>query len=529
MLVYSFNLVFLSYIYVWGTQERQLLSETQECWSLPGFSAPLAFWSQDASESAGRHHRVTCGGSRGAADPAVAPQPVDPGSPRHGDRSQQQTRPWAGNTHTAGSLAADSAGLASRGGHGPGVTARPAPAASTFLPQAAPEGAGRSPGGRPPPGCLVAADRPRARPLRPNQGGGGGGARGASEPQGRPPRQQLPRLPAPPRASPRLPAPPRASWPQRRPESCARAPHCPPLQRLSRGSLRATFRISPNVRPRSLPPKPLIPRRRSPARPRPEPRTSCPSGPGPLVSPDLRSLPPVLCSRSSPLSSRPALTPAPRRPHPPRPPQPPQPAAGLRGLPSPAVLPPPLGPAASQTYSRVGGRGPRRRGRPSRRGRAARALRSCGRAGNRLSPTQPGSARAAAEAAERLHTCSVSGPACADATNSRSAGGGGRARRAAAASRRLPRGQPGKEADDAPPKIAPAAPAPAPAYSAPPRAARRRRRRPEPRTLLAAGRALQALGETQPSQPPQRVPPETQESGPKAPPQLSCSRLLGEK
>nr|XP_025850534.1 serine/arginine repetitive matrix protein 1-like [Vulpes vulpes] len=265
MLVYSFNLVFLSYIYVWGTQERQLLSETQECWSLPGFSAPLAFWSQDASESAGRHHRVTCGGSRGAADPAVAPQPVDPGSPRHGDRSQQQTRPWAGNTHTAGSLAADCAGLASRGRHGPGVTARPAPAASTFLPQAAPEGAGRSPGGRPrsrmPRRCGSPASSPAAtQPGRRRRRRSAGSKRAP----GTAPKAAAS---APPRASPRLPEPPGPSGGRVLRSSSALPP--PPPQRLSRGTLRATVRISPNVRPRSLPPKPLIPRRRSPARPRP--------------------------------------------------------------------------------------------------------------------------------------------------------------------------------------------------------------------------------------------------------------------
>lgn len=51
-------------------------------------------------------------------------------------------------------------------------------------------------------------------------------------------------------------------------------------------------------------------------------------------------------------------------------------------------------------------------------GGAALALRSCGRAVNGLRLTQPSSAPAAAEAAERFQTCSVPGPARVDDTKS---------------------------------------------------------------------------------------------------------------
>lgn len=96
--------------------------------------------------------------------------------------------------------------------------------------------------------------------------------------------------------------------------------------------------------------------------------------------------------------------------------------------PAPSPRPGAQQPAAAQTYLRVGGRGlrravraPQRRVRPSRWGRAALALRSRGRARTALSLTQPGSAPAAvaaAGAAERLQTCSVSGPARVEATKS---------------------------------------------------------------------------------------------------------------
>lgn len=96
---------------------------------------------------------------------------------------------------------------------------------------------------------------------------------------------------------------------------------------------------------------------------------------------------------------------------------------------SPGAKPSPRRPAAAQTYLRVGGRGlrravraPQRRVRPSRWGRAALALRSRGRARTALSLTQPSSAptavAVAAGAAERLQTCSVSGPARVEATKS---------------------------------------------------------------------------------------------------------------
>lgn len=92
---------------------------------------------------------------------------------------------------------------------------------------------------------------------------------------------------------------------------------------------------------------------------------------------------------------------------------------------SPGAHPSPRRPGAAQTYLRVGGRGlrravraPPRRVRPSRLGRAALALRSRGRARTALSLTQPGSTPAAAGAAERLQTCSVSGPARVEATKS---------------------------------------------------------------------------------------------------------------
>ncbi|CAD7693834.1 unnamed protein product [Nyctereutes procyonoides] len=194
MLVYSFNLVFLSYIYMWGTQERQLLSETHECWSLPGFSAPLAFWSHDASGVRGatspRHLR---GQQRELRTPAVTPQGRNPRipsrrlpgarSPRPGHRSQQQTRPRAGNAHTAAHarpprgarrrLRPDSP---ARRCPRPGSDrTAPPPTASTFQLQAAPRGGRQSPQvDDHPPGCLVAADLLLARPLRPNRGGGEG-------------------------------------------------------------------------------------------------------------------------------------------------------------------------------------------------------------------------------------------------------------------------------------------------------------------------------------------------------------------
>lgn len=98
--------------------------------------------------------------------------------------------------------------------------------------------------------------------------------------------------------------------------------------------------------------------------------------------------------------------------------------------------------------------------RPSRWGRAALALRSRGRARTALSLTQPSSAPtavAAAGAAERLQTCSVSGPARVEATKSHPR----RGRRRRAAERR-PRaggdhaGGSGKRGGEALLKIAPA-------------------------------------------------------------------------
>lgn len=86
---------------------------------------------------------------------------------------------------------------------------------------------------------------------------------------------------------------------------------------------------------------------------------------------------------------------------------------------------------------------------------------------NGLSLTQPGSARAAAEAAERFHTCSVSGPACVDATKREQR----RGRRKAAGHWRLRAGgyhlgSGGTRGTTRPLKIAPAETA-APAASAP--------------------------------------------------------------
>lgn len=79
-------------------------------------------------------------------------------------------------------------------------------------------------------------------------------------------------------------------------------------------------------------------------------------------------------------------------------------------------------------------------------GGAALALRSCGRAGNGLSLTQPSSAPAAAEAAERFQTCSVPRPARVDDTKSQQRRGGEteRSRRAATACQSLPRWKLGK-------------------------------------------------------------------------------------
>lgn len=103
-------------------------------------------------------------------------------------------------------------------------------------------------------------------------------------------------------------------------------------------------------------------------------------------------------------------------------------------------------------------RAPQRRVRPSRQGRAALALRSRGRARTALSLTQPGSAPAVATgAAERLQTCSVSGPARVEATKNQPRRG--RRRRAA---ERPPRaggdhaGGPGKRGARRLLKIAPA-------------------------------------------------------------------------
>lgn len=100
---------------------------------------------------------------------------------------------------------------------------------------------------------------------------------------------------------------------------------------------------------------------------------------------------------------------------------PPAPKPGFPGVPSPRpTAQPPRKLTCGSPEEGCGERrqGPRRRGRPSRRGWAARVLRSCGRAVNGLSLTQPGSAPAAAAAAERFQTCSVSGPARVDATKS---------------------------------------------------------------------------------------------------------------
>lgn len=104
-------------------------------------------------------------------------------------------------------------------------------------------------------------------------------------------------------------------------------------------------------------------------------------------------------------------------------------------------------------------RAPQRRVRPSRWGRAALALRSRGRARTALSLTQPSSAPtavAAAGAAERLQTCSVSGPARVEATKSHPRRGRRRPScRAVATSWRRPRRRLREKGGEALLKIAP--------------------------------------------------------------------------
>lgn len=87
-------------------------------------------------------------------------------------------------------------------------------------------------------------------------------------------------------------------------------------------------------------------------------------------------------------------------------------------------------------------------------GRRGARVRSCGRAGNGLSLTQPRAAPAAAAASERLQTCSVPGPAGVDRTKRRGGGGGREDAASPSYGARGPGGRGGGGA--APLKIAPA-------------------------------------------------------------------------